>query len=144
MRELGGYPVEEGGQTAYHRFLRADDISELSESDVQFLLRYGVTSVLDLRSNGEVCRKPDVLAEVSGVDVYKRQARIRLSLLFPPTTGAVLKRRHAGQAPITLFPSLCLKLRFIIPFLIWAASRKSAVKKSNRILRWISMEGMFC
>lgn len=47
VRELGGYPVEEGGQTAYHRFLRADDISELSESDIQFLLRYGVTSVLD-------------------------------------------------------------------------------------------------
>ena len=67
VRELGGYPVEEGGQTAYHRFLRADDISELSESDVQFLLRYGVTSVLDLRSDGEVCRKPDVLAGVSGV-----------------------------------------------------------------------------
>ena len=43
VRELGGYPVEEGGQTAYHRFLRADDISELSESDIQFLLRYGVT-----------------------------------------------------------------------------------------------------
>ena len=67
VRELGGYPVEEGGQTAYHRFLRADDISELSESDIQFLLRYGVTSVLDLRSDGEVCRKPDVLAGVSGV-----------------------------------------------------------------------------
>lgn len=65
VRELGGYPVEEGGQTAYHRFLRADDISELSESDIQFLLRYGVTSVLDLRSDGEVCRKPDVLAGVS-------------------------------------------------------------------------------
>ena len=97
VRELGGYPVEEGGQTAYHRFLRADDISELSESDVQFLLRYGVTSVLDLRSDGEVCRKPDVLAGVSGV-LWKNVPFLR------GETGDM--SRYAGEGRLFMHPSL--------------------------------------
>ena len=101
VRELGGYPVEEGGQTAYHRFLRADDISELSESDVQFLLRYGVTSVLDLRSDGEVCRKPDVLAGVSGV-LWKNVPFLR------GETGDM--SRYAGEGAVVDLGEMYLQL----------------------------------
>ncbi len=63
VREIGGYPLKDGGQTAYHRFLRADDISQLSDNDVNFLLNYGVNFVLDLRSEWEATRMPDKLIE---------------------------------------------------------------------------------
>lgn len=67
VRELGGYPAA-GGQTAYHRFLRADDISALTDRDVDFLLGYGVRTVLDLRSIGEVERRPDRLAGLPSIE----------------------------------------------------------------------------
>lgn len=67
VRELGGYPVQGGGQTAYHRFLRADNISKLSDHDVEFLLGYGVHTVIDLRSEEEAEAAPDRLAGMDGV-----------------------------------------------------------------------------
>jgi len=57
-RELGGLPCP-GGQTAWHRFLRSDELSGLTGHDINFLLKYGVTTVIDLRSPGEVERTPD-------------------------------------------------------------------------------------
>lgn len=60
VRELGGYPTANGGQTKYHRFLRADGLSYLSERDVRFLHDYGVRAVLDLRDENEVEDAPDI------------------------------------------------------------------------------------
>lgn len=68
VRELGGYPVAGGGQTAYHRFLRADDISTLTDKDVAFLLSYGVRMVIDLRSPGEAEQSPDRLRGLDQVE----------------------------------------------------------------------------
>lgn len=58
-RELGGYPVAGGGQTAWHRFLRSDALCELTDSDVEFLRGYGVSLVLDLRGADEATQLPD-------------------------------------------------------------------------------------
>ena len=58
VRELGGIPCP-GGQTAWHRFLRSDELSSLTESDIRLLLDYGVTAVIDLRSPGEIKKAPD-------------------------------------------------------------------------------------
>ena len=70
VRELGGYPVP-GGQTAYHRFLRGDDLSALTDTDVEFLRGYGVTTVLDLRSEVESLRAPNRMAGQTGVRYYR-------------------------------------------------------------------------
>jgi len=67
VRELGGIPACIGGQTSWHSFLRADDISRLTDKDVQFLLEYGVSTVIDLRSPLEVAEKPDRLGAGCGV-----------------------------------------------------------------------------
>ena len=60
VRELGGYPVGGGGQTAYHRFLRSDGLSMLTNKDVEFLRGYGLSTVIDLRDMHEVKRAPNV------------------------------------------------------------------------------------
>ena len=57
-RELGGLPCP-GGQTAWHRFLRSDELSALTPQDIRFLLEYGVTTIIDLRSPAEIKRTPD-------------------------------------------------------------------------------------
>ncbi len=70
VRELGGLPTKDGKQTAWRSFLRADDISQLTEEDIQFLLDYGVRTVIDLRSKTEAEQKPDRLNLKYGVDHY--------------------------------------------------------------------------
>ena len=58
-RELGGYPTADGGGTAYHAFLRSDELSYLTEEDADFLLKYGVSLIVDLRSESNFVNYPD-------------------------------------------------------------------------------------
>lgn len=59
VRELGGYSTMDGMQTGWHRFLRSDNLSGLTETDVAKLLEYGVSTVIDLRSKSEIIKHPD-------------------------------------------------------------------------------------
>lgn len=67
VRELGGLPAEGGRQTLWGAFLRADDISRLTDGDINFLLDYGVKTVIDLRCKSETEEKPDRLNAENGV-----------------------------------------------------------------------------
>ena len=67
-RELGGYPCLKGF-TKYKSFLRTDDLSRLTEKDIQTLLAYGITSVIDLRSKSELLKLPNPFADgVKGIN----------------------------------------------------------------------------
>ncbi|MBM6798134.1 tyrosine-protein phosphatase, partial [Coprobacillus cateniformis] len=70
VRELGGYYTKDKQITQWHRFLRSDDISQLTNQDIQFLLNYGVNSVIDLRSQSECQAHPDSLMNIEGIDYY--------------------------------------------------------------------------
>lgn len=59
VRELGGLPAMGGEQTAWHAFLRSDQLSELTDRDIEMLLDYGVRTVIDLRSDSETGESPD-------------------------------------------------------------------------------------
>jgi protein-tyrosine phosphatase len=69
VRDLGGLPTEDGLRTVAGRLLRADNLQELSPSDVTKLVRdIGVTTVVDLRSSNEVRSEgPAPLDAVAGV-----------------------------------------------------------------------------
>lgn len=58
-RELGGYPAGEDGATNYHAFLRSDELAYLTKDDVEFLRGYGVTLIVDLRSEAYFMTEPD-------------------------------------------------------------------------------------
>jgi protein tyrosine/serine phosphatase len=50
VRDLGGLPTTDGQRTAGAQLLRADNLQELSPSDVAMLVHdLGVTTVVDLR-----------------------------------------------------------------------------------------------
>jgi len=57
VRELGGLPLRGGGTTRAGVLLRADTLQELTEADVEWLLAWGVRSVLDLRAPEEARRE---------------------------------------------------------------------------------------
>ena len=62
LRDLGGYPIAGGGCTAWGRMLRGDNPAGLSDEDLQWLLDREITTVIDLRSAGELERKLDQLS----------------------------------------------------------------------------------
>ena len=49
VRDLGGHPTRDGGETRYGAVVRADSVSLLSEAGWEALVDYGVRTVLDLR-----------------------------------------------------------------------------------------------
>ena len=54
-RDLGGLPTVDGGQTAFGRILRSDNLQTLSESDVRTLVdELGLSDVVDLRTTAEI------------------------------------------------------------------------------------------
>ena len=66
VRDLGGMPTVDGGRTARGRLLRADNLQELTPSDVAVLVRdMGVSTVVDLRSSNEL--KSEGPAPLDGV-----------------------------------------------------------------------------
>ena len=69
VRDLGGLPTQDGRRTAGGRLLRADNLQELSPTDVAKLVRdIGVTTVVDLRSSNELeSEGPAPLDAVAGV-----------------------------------------------------------------------------
>lgn len=58
-RELGGYPTTDGKHTNYHAFLRSDDLTLLTDRDVDFLRNYGVSLIVDLRGEDYYTIYPD-------------------------------------------------------------------------------------
>lgn len=52
-RELGGIPLGDKKQVKWNKVLRSDDISNLSPSDIHQLKEYGITTVIDLRTEEE-------------------------------------------------------------------------------------------
>ncbi len=82
-RELGGYAVP-GGVTKYGVFLRSEVPAQLTQADIDFLRRYGVTTVLDFRSAEELRRTPDVLRSLAWIDY------IHLPLFDPQAAAGAL------------------------------------------------------
>ena len=53
VRDLGGLPLEGGGETAYRVVVRADWLPGLSEEGRRALVHYGVSLIVDLRPHRE-------------------------------------------------------------------------------------------
>lgn len=61
IRDLGGYPTEDGAVTRWRSLLRADDPVQLTPSGLEALLDLGLSTVIDLRWPEEVAASPNPL-----------------------------------------------------------------------------------
>lgn len=68
MRDLGGYPTQDGRMTRYHRFIRSDQPAGLTGTELAMLRQAGLTTAIDLRGPGEAAATPSCLDEVEGVE----------------------------------------------------------------------------
>src|ERR1700722_13484081 len=69
VRDVGGMPTADGGETVYRRLLRSENLQELTAADIELLVdELGVTTVVDLRSTRELMTEgPAPLDAVDGV-----------------------------------------------------------------------------
>lgn len=58
VRDLGGHPLETGGETRYGRVVRADSVRNLTRAGWQGLAEHGVRTVVDLRFHEELAADP--------------------------------------------------------------------------------------
>jgi hypothetical protein len=58
VRDLGGLPLDGGGETQFGVVVRADSVRGLTERGWQALLADGVRSAVDLRADDELARDP--------------------------------------------------------------------------------------
>lgn len=61
FRDLGGYPTLDGSWTRWGQVFRSDGLHELSDRDHDLMGVLGISTVFDLRSDGEVEMAPDRL-----------------------------------------------------------------------------------
>jgi protein-tyrosine phosphatase len=62
VRDLGGHPTEDGGETRFGQIVRADTVRRLSDEGWRTLIEYGVRTIVDLRMDEE--RQADPPAEL--------------------------------------------------------------------------------
>ena len=53
VRDLGGHPTDEGGETRFGAVVRADSVASLTDEGWRQALDYGVRTVIDLRMQAE-------------------------------------------------------------------------------------------
>ena len=59
VRELGGYATKKGLITMHHQFLRSENLTDITEEDKEFLIEYGLSAIVDLRSREEALIYPN-------------------------------------------------------------------------------------
>lgn len=62
LRDVGGYPTADGGQTRWRTLFRADSLHRLAIAEQEALLEYGVRTVIDLRRAEEIGAAPNIFA----------------------------------------------------------------------------------
>lgn len=67
LRDLGGYPAQNGRQTRWKAFLRSGSMHGITPEAQASLIAYGVRTVIDLRTTQEAEQQPNVFAQDSTV-----------------------------------------------------------------------------
>jgi protein tyrosine/serine phosphatase len=100
VRDVGGLPAGDGGQTVPGRLLRADNLQHLTAADITRLVRdIGVTTVIDLRSSAELeSEGPAPLQAVPGVRHVHHAVIPELGSATDAVAEALLLRREQRKS----------------------------------------------
>jgi protein-tyrosine phosphatase len=69
VRDLGGHPTADGGETRFGAVVRADSVRKLSDAGWEALLGHGVRAIVDLRFHSELAADPPLELPVEVVHV---------------------------------------------------------------------------
>jgi protein-tyrosine phosphatase len=69
VRDLGGHPTEDGGETRFRAVVRADSVRGLSDAGWDALVAYGVRRIIDLRWHEELAEDPPRQLPVDAIHI---------------------------------------------------------------------------
>jgi protein-tyrosine phosphatase len=69
VRDLGGHPTEDRGETRFGEVVRADSVRQLSEAGWRELVGYGIATIVDLRMASELAEDPEGESPVNVVHI---------------------------------------------------------------------------
>ena len=69
VRDLGGLPTRDGGETRFGSIVRADSVRQLSDEGWEALVAHGIRTVVDLRGDDERAEDPPAELPVEVVHV---------------------------------------------------------------------------
>jgi protein-tyrosine phosphatase len=108
VRDLGGLPTEDAGETRFRAVVRADNVTLLSDEGWNALVDYGVRRIVDLRHDDEATADP---AHRGGVEVVHaplvedRASFVELDGLLAGVTEPVAWRRANYLTLLEWFPA---------------------------------------
>lgn len=91
FRDIGGFRTTQGRYVKWGKLLRADDLSNLTDADLNYLSSVPLVSVVDFRSQGEITEAPD-----------RVPASVQASYQYPLTSGDFDITHLIGLTPAQL------------------------------------------
>lgn len=70
LRDLGGFMTEEFKVTKYGRFMRSEEPTMLTFSDIELLKKFNIRNCIDLRSYKQIHDKPSTFENQNGLAYY--------------------------------------------------------------------------
>jgi protein-tyrosine phosphatase len=167
IRDLGGLPTEDGGETRFRVVVRADDVALLSPAGWKALAAYGVDRIVDLRHEdppydapAKVVRAPliddpairEIDLQLSDVDdpvEWRRRNYLffldrfaanfgrAVSAIAAPTTGTVLVHCSGGVDRTGLVAALLLRVAGVGTDAVAADYAESEANWAPSIAEWI-------
>lgn len=92
VRDLGGLPTEDGGETRFGAVVRSDNVRQLSDNGWRCLRAYGIRRIVDLRWDDELAMdgRGNVEVEVRHVPLFGERHTFReIDALTARVTGPV-------------------------------------------------------
>ena len=104
VRDLGGYPGENGRKTRWEMFLRSGSMHRMTPRAQSALIDLGVRTVIDLRTTREVQERPNVFADGSMVAYY------HLNMIGDDPLDESSVAEATGEPAETIVHSYCIFL----------------------------------
>lgn len=98
-RDLGGFPTLDGGVTSFGCFIRSEAPCNLSDSDLDALKAYGVTTLIDFRGEDEQQNRPNELSAQPWITFYSLPLHNAAAQGRPPRSTPPEGGPPMGQMP---------------------------------------------
>jgi protein-tyrosine phosphatase len=91
VRDLGGLPTVDGGETKWRAIVRSDILARLTEQGRSALLDYGIRTVIDLRSPEQVGQEPSAFTADTAAAAGITYLNLPLEEYYPHV-GALIRQ----------------------------------------------------